>query len=310
LYGGDRLLHHAAVSDREPFERRARRPQVLPRVVGGKDGRLRDFYVWALKTSWPMVLAIFITAYVTINLAFALLYLLAGDVIAGAHPGSFTDAFHFSVQTFSTVGYGQMAPRGLGHVLVTLESAVGVLMVALATGLVFAKFSRPTARILFSKYALLREHDGVRTLMFRLANTRGNQVLEASVKCVALKDEVSREGEKLRGMHDLKLRRDNTPLFSLTWTVMHPIDESSPLHGLDLEALRRGDVRVVISFTGLDDILAQQIHASHVYLPEDLLEGRRFVDVLRRENREAFVDLSRLDETEPLAPADAIRRAS
>jgi inward rectifier potassium channel len=252
-----------------------------------------------------MVLAIFISAYVVVNLAFALLYVLAGDVIAGAHPGSFTDAFHFSVQTFSTVGYGQMAPRGFGHVLVTLESAVGVLMVALATGLVFAKFSCPTARILFSRNALLREHDGLPNLIFRLANTRGNQVLEASVKCVALKDEVSREGEKLRSLHDLKLRRDNTPLFSLTWTVMHPIDESSPLHGLALDALRRGDVRIIVSFTGLDDILAQQIHASHAYLPEDLLEGRRFVDVLRREEREALVDLSRLDETEPFPAATA-----
>ncbi|MBM4358916.1 MAG: ATP-sensitive inward rectifier potassium channel 10 [Deltaproteobacteria bacterium] len=276
----------------------APRPNLTPTVVGGNRKLMHDLHVWALGASWSVVLGLFVGAYVLVNLGFALLYLLAGDVIVGAVPGSFTDAFHFSVQTFSTVGYGQMAPRGIGHVLVTLESAVGVLMVAIATGMMFAKFSRPTAGVEFSQPMVIRRHKGVPTLMFRIANARGNQVIEASVSCVALKDAVSAEGERMRAQHDLTLVRSSTPLFAMSWIVMHPVDATSPLHGLDDDARRRGDVRVAVSFTGLDSTLAQQIHAHRIYLAEDILEGRRFVDILERQGPETRIYLDRLHETE------------
>jgi inward rectifier potassium channel len=281
------------------------RPSTTPTIVGGKRALIHDLHVWALSTSWPVVLGGFVAAYVLVNLGFALLYLAAGDVIVGAEPGSFTDAFHFSVQTFSTVGYGQMAPRGIGHVLVTLESAVGVLMVAIATGMMFAKFSRPTAGVAFSHTMVLRRHNGVPTLMFRIANARGNQVIEASVRCVAMKDVVSAEGDRMRALHDLVLVRSTTPLFAMSWLVMHPIDEKSPLFGLDERARHEGDVRVAVSFTGLDSTLAQQIHAHRVYLADDILEGRRFVDILERRSHETLVHLDRLHETEP-EPASVV----
>lgn len=278
----------------------ASRRRVDARIVGRRGGSGTDFYAWTLRAPWSVVLGLFVLAYVLVNLLFATLYLAAGDAIVGARPGSFADAFHFSVQTFSTVGYGQMAPKGIGDVLVMVESAVGVLSVAIATGLTFAKFSRPTAGVVFSRPILIAPMNNVPTLMFRIANARGNQIIEASVRCVALKDEVSAEGARLRALHDLPLRRDTTPLFAMSWLVMHPIDETSPLAGLTLEDIRKGDVRVIVSFTGLDSVLSQQIHEHHTYFGDQFVVGHRFRDVLERaEDGTVTVNLAMLDELEP-----------
>lgn len=303
-------MSHRDAATPDPVPRAKRTLET--RIVGRRGAGWRDFYAWTLCAPWSVVLGLFVGAYVLVNLLFAVIYLLAGDVIVGARPGSFADAFHFSVQTFSTVGYGKMVPQGIGDVLVMIESAVGVLSVAIATGLMFTKFSRPTAGVAWSRPAVIATVDGVPTLMFRLANTRGNQIVEASVRCVALKDEVSAEGGRLRGLHDLRLRRDSTPLFAMSWLVMHRIDADSPLHGMSLEAMREGDVRVVVSFTGIDSVLSQQVHDHHTYFAEDLVVGQRFRDILSREpDGTTRVDLTSLDALEPAppSPGDAVRKA-
>jgi len=207
-----------------------RRRDGMPRVThaGLPRAYFHDVYAWALRTSWGVLLLLFAVAYGLVNVFFAALYLAAGDTIAGARPGSFADAFSFSVQTLSTIGYGQLTPVGFGHAIVAIESAAGVIVVALATGLVFSKFSRPTARVMFSRRIVIHERNGQRTLSFRIANARGNEVIEAAVRCTALKNELSDEGERMRVLHDMNLRRDTNPVFSLSWVVMHTIDESSP----------------------------------------------------------------------------------
>lgn len=296
------LGHHGGMSD-VPSHHRERppstRPQLTPTIVGGRRTLLNELHVRALGASWSRVLGLLGGAYLGFNLLFAAAYLGAGDAITGARPGSFVDAFNFSVQTFSTIGYGHMTPRGIGNVIVAIESVFGALTVALSTGLMFAKFAKPTAGVDFSKTMVIRRHHGVPTLMFRLANARANQVIEASVRCVALKDSVSPEGERMRSLDDLRLIRNHSPLFAMSWLVMHPIDAESPLFGLDDEARRSGDVRVAVSFTGLDSTLSQHIHSHHLYLAEDILEGRRFVDVLERHGSETRILLDRLHDTEP-----------
>jgi inward rectifier potassium channel len=208
-------------------------------------------------------------------------YLAGGDCITGAAPGSLKDAFFFSVQTFSTIGYGTMAPRNTyASVAVTCEAFVGLVTVAMATGLMFAKFSRPTARILFSNKMVIAPRDGRPTLMLRVANERGNDVIEASFRVTVLKPELTAEGERLRRLHDVTLVRGDTPLFTLTFQGMHVIDEESPIHGLTPEALVEGQMRFIVTVTGLDSTFATTIHARHVYFADDVVFGARFADVL------------------------------
>src|SRR5262249_50104697 len=149
------------------------------------------------------------------------------------------DAFFFSIQTIPVIGYGEMRPATVyANILVTVEILLGLTMITVATGLVFARFSRPTARVMFSSVAVVTLHDGVPTLMFRAANQRRNQILDAQVSMVLLRDEVSREGASMRRFHDLHVSRSRSPVFALSWTVMHPITETSPLYGFDRESLK------------------------------------------------------------------------
>jgi inward rectifier potassium channel len=249
--------------------------------INGKRGYTDDLYHFLLQAPWSRVLLLVATTYLAVNSIFACLYLAGGDCVSGMRPGSFSDAFFFSVQTFSTIGYGVMAPKTMfGSVVVTLEAFVGLVMVAMATGLMFAKFSRPTARVLFSDKMVVARRDGKPTLMLRVANERGNDVIEASFRVTVLKGETSAEGEKLRRLHDLKLQRGDTPLFTLTFQGMHVIDEESPLHGITPELLVAGEMRFIVTVTGLDATFASTIHARHVYFAEDVVWNARFADVL------------------------------
>ena len=170
-----------------------------------------DLYHFFLTTTWPRMFAIVLVVYLGTNAVFAVLYLLGGDCIDHAEQGSFGDAFFFSVQTMATIGYGSMFPKTLyAHILVTLEALTGLLGVAMATGLVFAKFARPSARVLFSRHAIVGPRDGIPSLMFRMANERSTQIVEAQLRVVLVRDEVTREGEAVRRFHELKLSRDRT----------------------------------------------------------------------------------------------------
>ena len=183
-----------------------------------------DLYHFLLRSTWLRLLVVLVVVSAGINALFALAYMATGDGIENARPGSFADAFFFSVQTLATIGYGKLVPRSLAaNVLVALEALVGLLGLAMVTGLVFAKFSRPTARVLFSRMAVVSRRDGVPALMFRMANERGSGIVEAQVHVVLARNETTAEGEAVRRFYDLDLSRRQNALFALSWTVIHPI---------------------------------------------------------------------------------------
>ena len=272
---------------------------------------LGDLYHFLLTSSWPRLLALLAAGYGTANAVFAVGYLLDPDALENARPGSFADAFFFSVQTMATIGYGRMVPRTLlANVLVTLETLTGLLGLAMVTGLVFAKFSRPTARVLFSRVAVIGRRDGLRAFMFRMANERGNNIAEAQVHVALARQEVTVEGESVRRFYDLELVRRLNPIFPNTWTVVHPITESSPLHGATPASVETDEARIVVSVIGLDESYSQTVHARHSYAPADIVWNARFADVVVREPEgDVRIDYSRFHDVVPLEPATAVRRS-
>lgn len=220
--------------------------------------------------------------YVTTNILFAFAYLADRNGIANARSGNFIDAFSFSIQTMATIGYGAMYPTSLyTHILVTIEVFLGLIGVAMITGLMFARFSLPTARVLFSRVAAISPYNGVPTLMFRVANERNNFILEAQVKVtIVLEMEVTTEGHSVRRVRNLNLVRSETPALNLVWMVMHRIDETSPLYGMTESSLAELEPLMIVSLTGMDDTVAQSIHSRQVYSADRILWNVRFVDVM------------------------------
>jgi len=264
--------------------------------------RLGDIYHFLLTAPWPRLLGLLALGYGAANALFALGYLLEPGALENARPGSFADAFFFSVQTMATIGYGRMVPRTfLANALVTLETLTGLLGLAMVTGLVFAKFSRPTTRVLFSRVAVIGRRDGVRAFMFRMANERGNNIVEAQVHVALARQEVTTEGESVRRFHDLELARRLNPIFPNTWTVIHPITEASPLHGATAASLAAEEARIVVSVVGLDESYAQTVHARHSYAAEDIVWNARFADVVVREpDGEVRIDYARFHDVVPV----------
>jgi inward rectifier potassium channel len=263
-----------------------------------------DIYHSWLVASWRRVFTVVIALYLLINAGFALCYLAFGG-IENARPGSFADAFFFSVQTIATIGYGKMAPVTLpAHLLVTVESFCGIVGVALITGLMFAKFARPTARVLWSEVCVVALQDGVPSLMLRVANARGNQVVEAQLRLGVMRTETTREGETVRRMHDLRLVRGTSAVFALSWLAVHPIDEKSVLFGQTTESLRAMGAELYASLTGLDETFNQTIHSRHSYAADEIVWGRRFVDIVGPlPDGRMSIDYRRFHDTKP-APLD------
>jgi inward rectifier potassium channel len=265
--------------------------QEIPRFIS-REGRsnlilygmrrrlLDDFYHSFLSESWRKALLTVIAFYLAVNFLFALAYLEVGGV-ENARAGSFADAFFFSVQTLATIGYGKMSPISIpAHLLVTVESFLGILGIALTTGLVLAKFARPTARVLWSDSAVIAMMDGIPSLMIRVANTRGNQVVEAQMRLGMLRSEVTKEGEPIRRMYDLRLIRPSTAVFGLTWLAVHPITAESPLHGQTPEQLRSVQAQLYASLLGLDATFSQTIHSRRSWTVDEIRWGERFEDIL------------------------------
>ena len=260
--------------------------------------RLGDSYHWMMTLSWSRFFLLWVGLYLGVNALFGLLFWLQTDGIGGARRGSFADAFFFSVQTLGTIGYGQLWPRSLYvHLLVTTEAFSSLALTAVATGLIFARVSRPTARVLFSRHAVVTTRDGVLTLMFRAGNVRMNQILEADVSVVLAQRGASKEGVEYRGFVDLKTVRSHSPLFGLTWTVMHVIDETSPLRGATRESLEERLAEIVIVLSGVDGTFAQRIHARHSYLPHEIAWGSRLADMFLQDPDGArYIDYSRFHD--------------
>jgi len=269
------------------------------RRVGTARALRLDAYHPLLTMPWRWFFGIGATAYILFNAVFALLYLVVPGSIANAKPGSFMDAFFFSVQTMATIGFGVMAPATLyANVMVTIEALLGMAGVAVAAGLIFARFSQPTARVLFSQVAVVTPYNGVPTLMFRCANERRNQIFEAQVHVDLARQETSAEGMELRRSYELSLARDRNPQFSLSWTVMHPIDAASPLYGIDPDLLAGQEASIVVTLSGIDETISQRVFARTAYRAHEILWGRKFVDILSEtEDGLTLVDYRRFHDT-------------
>lgn len=261
-----------------------------------------DLYHWLLTLSWPRFFILIGLSYTVTNSLFALAYLAGGDCLANARSGSFKDAFYFSVQTMATIGYGSIYPRtDYANTIVCIQALFGLWGVAMITGLAFAKFSKPTARVIFSRVAVIASFNGVPTLMYRTANQRSNQILEAQQRVTLIRDEVTSEGDYMRRFYDLQLMRSQSPIFALTWTVMHAIDENSPLYKLTAKDLVEQQAEIVITLTGLDETVSQTIHARHSFVASEILWDMRFVDIiLRSPDGKRVVDYTRFHEVKPV----------
>lgn len=240
-------------------------------------------------------------AEVAVNIVFALLYLVQPGAIANARPGAFADAFFFSLETLATVGYGAMSPgTTYGHIVSAFEIVAGMALTAVLTGLLFVRFSRPKSKILYSTRAVVAMHNGQPTLMLRLGNGRLTLLTQLKARLGVLLSEETSEGQVFRRVHDLSLRSADMQIFVLTWTLMHAIDASSPLHGYDPGRLARDDVRLFLTIDGRDQSLGAQVQEVRMYGPTDIVFGQRFVDAVTRDaSGHTTADLTRLDGLEP-----------
>lgn len=249
--------------------------------VGMGGTRWRDLYHWLIRGTWRQLLVTISVVYFGVAFGYALLFMAVPGSIANARAGSLVDAFNFSIQTLSTIGYGTLGPaNGYAHFLVATEMLLSLLLTALATGLVFAKFARPTARLLFSEVAVIHREGDRKLLVFRIANERDGRILDASIRVSYVRRESTPGGGSQVSLLDLPLRRAVAPVLALSWSVVHEIDAESPLHGLDEAAMAAEDGSLVVNVNGVDDALSAQIHANHIYATEAIIWNARLVDVL------------------------------
>ncbi len=275
-----------------------------PIITGARRGWRADFYVVLLEAPWWAFLSGLAAFYVLINLIFAGLYVIDPHGLSNVRPGSFSDAYFFSVQTFTTLGYGQIAPIDFyANSVVMVEAFAAVLNIALASGLIFARVSRPRARVLFSGPAVIAPHEGHPTLMFRVANQRGNQIMEAEISVSLARQHVTREGLVMRRFDEMKLVRKSTPLFALSWTVMHVIDENSPLRAATRASLIEEQAEIVVLLSGTDETYGEKIYARHSYIPHNIHWNKRFTDILSMgPNGRRILDLGRFHDVYDLEP--------
>jgi len=289
---------------------RAPRVEVYPgdgyeiRIVGGSRDGWRDVYHAFLRIHWWAAVAAIAGVYLSLNAVFAMLYLLVGGV-ANAAPGSFLDAFFFSVQTMGTIGYGSMYPATrAANALVVAESVVGLMVVALATGLVFARFSQTRARVAFSSRAALSPVDGVPTLMMRVGNERKrNNIVDATFRLSVMRTTVTGEGTTVYRTVDLPLVRERAPALARSWMVLHRIEPNSPLAGATPESLAAADAELTLAVAGIDDTSLQPIHARHTWTARSVVFGARLADVVSEtEDGGLFLDLRRFHDLVPTLP--------
>ncbi|MCB1008147.1 MAG: transporter [Acidobacteria bacterium] len=263
-----------------------------------------SLYHWLLELTWPRFLLVLSGAFLVVNLAFALAYYLCGPgALDGLRPaldgGRFVGDFFFSVQTFATIGYGRISPAGVAaNVLVVLEAVSGVLLVALGTGISFARFARPRARILFSERAVVTPHRGGTALMFRLANARRSELTDLSARLLLAR----RKADGNREFLPLALERDNVLFFPLGWTVVHPIDAGSPLHGLGPDDLAACRAEFLVLLAGTDEGFSQVVHARTSYEASEVVFGARFASLYNPPDADGSIsiDVGRLSALERL----------
>lgn len=285
---------------------KAERPRRLN--LGGREvesfGLRTDFWSdiahRSLTVSWPAFFFFATLAFLSLNCVFATIYSLGEKPIANAG-GDFLHYLFFSIQTLTTVGYGGMYPQSTyGHVVASAELYTGVFTTALLTGLIFYRFSRPRARIMFAQRAVITNHDGKRSLMLRAANERLNAISAPIAKVWLSTTIQTSEGAAFRRFVELPLLRAQSPLFTLSWTIIHAIDETSPLFGMDAAALEAMEASVLVVIEGYDESAAQTVRARRTYLAPDITFGHRYVDVLEpSDNERVRVNYAKFHLTEP-----------
>ena len=264
-------------------------------------------YHLLLTVSWGKFLGLTTLYFVLLNLVFALAYLACGEgALAGATddylPSSFWRAFFFSVHTFATIGYGNISPVGMAaNLIVVVESLAGLLATALITGVIFARFSRPTAKIVFSNQAVIAPYKDITGFMFRITNARKNQLINLEAK-VSLSLYVQGNGPTNRRFYQLKLERSRVDLFPLSWTVVHPIDEESPLSGYTPEQLSQADAEFVILLTGLDESISQTVHTRSSYKHHEIVWNAKFSNLYEPlvDGEPITIDVSKIHDIEKL----------
>jgi inward rectifier potassium channel len=248
-----------------------------------------DLYVNLLSMSWGGLIFVVALFYLISNLIFAVFYYFFREGLTEVR--GFADCFFFSVQTMATIGYGHMSPISpVTHILVTIEALWGFTYFAFVMGLMYAKFSRPTAQVLFSNVAVISNFEGVPHLKIRLANKRNNRIVDVTARMFLLRHSTTKEGFAIRRFYDLKLVRDYMPLLRLTWTLMHPIDADSPFYAMKREDFNEIDDEIFVTLIGLDETLSQDIHARHSWFVDEVLHDTFFEDVVRRNDMSLEID--------------------
>lgn len=284
------------------------RPRLVPRTPADRIRRLNlrtrwweDMYHSALTMRWGTYALWYGALYLALNGLFAILYLAQPGSIGNARPGSFLDAFFYSVQCISTIGFGTLTPATLyANVLTTAEAMVSLAITALVTGSVFARISRPQARVMFARTAVITPFNGTPTLQIRLGNERMSQIVAAEATVHLLRNERTAEGDFFRRFYDLALVRTRTPVFSMTYTVMHQIDAHSPLFGVTAAQMEADQIELVVSVTGLEETTSQAVHARASYQWTEVQPGHRYRDIFGRDPAgQMFIDFGRFHDTEP-----------
>jgi inward rectifier potassium channel len=262
----------------------------------------QDLYHLFMTMSWPRLFASYAGFFALFNLIFAAAYQLQANDVANLNPDGWWGRFFFSVETLATVGYGDMHPQTVyAHVIASIEIFTGMMSLALITGMMFARFSRPTARILFARHAVVRQFDGRPTLMLRAANERQNVIMEASAQLRLLRDEKTVEGARIRRIHDLPLRRSEQPMFIFGWTLLHVIDEASPLYGATAESFAASKAYLLLTIGGTDETTGQTLMSRQEYFPASIHWNHGFVDIFTSgEDGVDRFDYSKFHDVEPL----------
>jgi inward rectifier potassium channel len=252
-----------------------------------------------MTASWPAFIGGAALVFVAFNAFFAVFYWIGGQPISNVPGGDYIDYLYFSIETLSTAGYGDMHPQThYGHFIATVELFTGIFSMSLMTGLIFARFSRPSARLLFADNPVISDHEGEQTLMIRLANERHNIISNATARLWLFKNIVSKEGQPFRRFYELPLLRNESPALALSWTLFHVIDAGSPLYGLTADDLEAIEVSLVVVVSGYDVVAAQTVHARKLYDYPEIRLGQRYVEILgTAEDGRLRIDYGRFHDT-------------
>jgi inward rectifier potassium channel len=259
----------------------------------------RDISHRCMTASWPSFVGGAAIVFVAFNAIFAFFYWIGDQPIVNVPDGAYIDYLYFSIETLSTAGYGDMHPQThYGHFIATVELFTGIFSMSLMTGLIFARFARPNARLLFAEYPVISTHDGERTLMVRFANERNTLIGNATARLWMLRNEETKEGRLTRRFTELSLQRSESPALVLSWTLYHVIDASSPLYGLGPDEMIAANVGLVVVVSGYDEVTAQTVHARKAYENHRIRHGHRYADIIQNlDDGRLKVEYSRFHDT-------------